>query len=188
MPDPHDYLSVRQDCHVVSLVGDVTSASGRQLLDDLAASPRDCPLVVEVSTPGGDAEIARLIVQDIDRLRQCRPALRFLGKTQVFSAGVTLMSAFPPEDRYLTRDTILLIHGRQLDKTVEISGPMRASIAKVDALKAQLELGVRLEEDNFARLIQGSSIAMDDLIQRALHNWYLTADEALSLGLVGGLV
>ena len=188
MPESSDYDELRHGSHGVSLIGDLTTDSGRQLLEDLAASPPDCPLLVEITTAGGDAEMARLIVQELDRLRDRRPSLRFLGKTQVYSAGVTIMSAFLPPDRLLTRDTVLLIHGRQLDKTVEISGPMRASLAKVEALKAQLELGCRLENENFTRLIKDTGVEMDDLVERALHNWYLTAEEALSLGLVGSLV
>jgi hypothetical protein len=83
---------------------------------------------------------------------------------------------------------VLLIHGRQLEKSVEISGPMRASLAKVQALREQIKVGLKHEDENFRRLIDGCDIGMDELCEKALHNWYLPADEALERGLVAGLL
>jgi hypothetical protein len=65
---------------------------------------------------------------------------------------------------------------------------MRASLAKVEALRQQIEVGLRHEEENFRRLIRDCDITMEELCEKALYNWYLTADEALKRGLVAGLV
>lgn len=112
----------------------------------------------------------------------------FLGTAAVYSAGVTLMSAFPRADRFLATGAVLLIHCRQLEKTIELSGPIRASRPKVEALLHQIEIGVDLENENFARLIEGSDVALDDLCEKALYNWYVPAEEARELGLIAAVV
>ena len=175
----------------VSLLGEVTSDTADSLIEQLGkAEQGGGDVAVEISTLGGDAEMARRMVLEIDLARErLKPRrLLFLGKTSVYSAGVTLMAAFPREDRHLTTDAMLLIHCRQLDKTMEISGPMRASLAMAEALCHQIESGLALEEANFRRLIEGSDITLDELLEKALYNWYVPAEEAVKRGLVAGLV
>ncbi|MFL6724629.1 MAG: peptidase S14 [Sphingomicrobium sp.] len=175
----------------IRLLGEVNEAMVESFLNGLAEAEKGGgDIVVEITTGGGDAELARRLVLEVERCRSRMPGRRllFLGKTQVQSAGISLMSAFAREDRYLTRDTVLLIHSRQLETTIEISGPMRASLAEVVALKEQIELGLRLEEENFRRLIEGSDVTLEELCAKALHSWYLPAKEALDHGLVAGLL
>jgi ATP-dependent protease ClpP protease subunit len=174
----------------ISLVGDIDKFSVERFLDQLGqAEQAGGDVALELTTLGGDAEMARRIVLEIDRARtRLRGRLLFLGKTVVYSAGTTIMSAFPRGDRWLSEDAMLMIHCRKLDKTVEVSGPIRASLPQVNALKAQLETGIALEERNFRRLIEGSDVSLDEMFERALHNWYLSAEDALGRGLVGGIV
>ena len=175
----------------LSLWGEVTEDSFPEFLGQLHGTERgDGPVTLEVCTLGGDAETARRMVLEIDLARErLKPRrLMFLGKTTVYSAGVTLMAGFPREDRFLTRDAMLLIHCRQLEKALEISGPMRASRAEVESLLHQIDCGLRLEKENFGRLIEGSDVSMDELLEKALYNWYVPADEAVRRGLVAGLV
>jgi ATP-dependent protease ClpP protease subunit len=175
----------------ISLLGRVDETMARALVDQLAQVPDgDGPVVVEITTLGGDPEFARRMVLEIDLARErLKPRrLVFLGKTVVYSAGATMMAAFPPEDRFLTADATLLIHCRQQQETVELSGPIRASLPKLRALCHQMETGIALEEQNFERLIAGSSITMDDLLEKALYNWYVPGEEAVKLGLVAALV
>lgn len=174
----------------VSLLGEVMEEMLESFLDQLSkAESGDGDIVIEITTPGGDAEIGRRFVLEVDQARERLHGRRlmFLGKTEIYSAGVTLMSAFPVKDRYLTRDSVLLIHGRQLDETFEFKGPMRSSKAEVEALLARIELGLTHEEKNFRRLIEGSSIALEEITERALHSWYMPANEALERGLIAGL-
>jgi ATP-dependent protease ClpP protease subunit len=173
-----------------SLLGELTEDRAADFLHQLAEVPRNTQtIIVEVTTNGGDAELARRLVLEIELARnRLGRRLAFVGKTQVHSAGVTIMSAFPRADRYLSRDTTLLIHGRQLEETVEISGPMRLSLPRVQALVGEITFGLQLEDDGFRRLIQGSAIGLDEIRERALHSWYLTAEEALERGLVAKLL
>ncbi len=98
----------------VRLIGDVDYELARSLVRQLGDVSEDLEdVAVELTTPGGDADLARRMVHEIDSWRASRRSrLLFLGLSQVHSAGVTFMSAFPPENRFLTRDAILLIHGR----------------------------------------------------------------------------
>ena len=175
----------------ISLLGEVLEQMVESFLSQLAEAEKgDGDIALQITTPGGDAELGRRMVLEVEeaRKRLGRRRFLFLGKTQVYSAGVTLMSAFPCKDRFLTRDTVLLIHGRQLEETVEISGPMRASLTQVQALQEQINVGLGHEEDNFRRLIDDCDISMEELREKAIHNWYLPAKEALHRGLVAGLI
>jgi ATP-dependent protease ClpP protease subunit len=175
----------------VSLLGEISEETITSLLEQLSeAESPEGSITFEICTLGGDAEAARRMVLEIDLARKRLGSRRliFYGKTTVYSAGITFMSAFPCHDRYLARDTMLLIHCRQLDKSLGLSGPMRGSRAKVQALLHQIDSGVDLEVRNFERLIGGSDITLDEITDRALYNWYLTAEEALERRLVAGVV
>ena len=52
----------------------------------------------------------------------------------------------------------------------------------------QLETGIDLEKENFERLIEGTEVPMDELLEKALYNWYVTAEEAAKRKLVAGIV
>lgn len=175
----------------IRLHGEVDHSMLDTLLDGFSsAKGGDGPLAIEISTLGGDAEVGRRMVLEIglarERLRGRR--LIFIGKTIVYSAGVTIMSAFPRDDRFVTSDGVFLIHCRQLNKKLELSGPMRGSLPKVEALCQQLKLGCEMEIDGFERLIADSEITIDELLEKALHNWYLTAEDALKRGLIAGII
>jgi ATP-dependent protease ClpP protease subunit len=173
----------------ISLTGDIDKFSVEHFLDQLReAEKAGCDIALEITTEGGDPEMARRIVLEIDNARARRPGrFVFLGKTAIYSAGITIMSAFPRRDRWVAEGSMLMIHGRKLDKTVEVSGPIRASIPMVEALLAQLKTGVALEEANFRRLIDDCDIGMEELREKALHNWYLSGEEALERGLIAGI-
>jgi ATP-dependent protease ClpP protease subunit len=173
----------------ISLVGDIDKFSVRQFHDQLGpAEKAGGDIVLEVTTEGGDPEMARRIVLDIQAAR-ARLAGRFLflGKTVVYSAGATIMSAFPCGDRWLAADTMLMIHGRKLEKTIELSGPIRTSVPMIEALLAQMQTAMAHEETGFRRLIDGCDIGLEEVRRKALHNWYIAADEAVKRGLVAGI-
>ena len=174
----------------IRLIGEVNAELVRSFLDQLDRAQKDAPeIAIEVTTPGGDADLGRRLVHAVDTWRErFKPRLLFLGTTSVHSAGTTFMGAFPRADRYLTRDTILMIHGRQLERRLEVSGSLRSSLPKLWELTEQVKLGMALEEEGFRRLIKGSKIPFKEILQRSRHRWYMRADEALKLGLVAGLL
>ncbi|MGX7950993.1 peptidase S14 [Tsuneonella sp. HG249] len=175
----------------ISLVGPVDEAMACKLREALEnAEKADGPLIIDMTTLGGDPEMARRMIVEVDAARERLKGRRivFVGKTVVYSAGCTFMAAFPPEDRYLDTDTTLLIHCRQLQQTIELDGPIRAHLPKLQSMIHQFESGIELEKGNFERLIEGTSVKMDELLEKALYNWYVPAGEALERGLIAGIV
>jgi hypothetical protein len=148
-------------------------------------NPPDDELVVAMTTLGGDPEVARVMGEDIRLFgEQTGHNALFLGKVAVYSAGTTFMSYFRRENRFLTHGTRILIHERQMHKTIQLAGPLRACIDHLRATLHELEESVRIEEEGFANLIIQSDIPIEDVKARAPHNWYIEAEEAKRLGLV----
>ena len=172
----------------IRLLGGVDEPMIQSFLDQSSKLDGDGPVVLELSTTGGEADSARRLAQEVRMLGQERE-LFFLGKTYVYSAGITIMAAVPASHRFLTRDTVLLIHERRMDRTVQLSGALRSVIAVTQDLLAELQIGEQLERRGFEQLVAGSDLSSDDLMERVLHkDWYMSADEALELKLVAGLV
>ena len=173
----------------ISLLGEVDKEMTEKLCGALDKPEGEGDIAIEMTTSGGDPELARRMMLEVREARErLGRRILFLGKTQVYSAGVTFMAGFPCGDRFLTRDAALLIHMRQLDKTVEISGPMRASLPQVEALCREFEFGKTLEDENFRELIAGSKLKLEELLDRALYDWYVPAEEAAELGLIAAIV
>ena len=145
--------------------------------------------VVELMTDGGVADVGYRISEEIRMAEESfgvKPI--FLGKTSVFSAGVTIMSGFPPERRYLARNTTLLIHERRTDKQVHITGQIGASIQVARELIAELEAGLRVQNEGFAHLVRGTDVSYEECLERASTGWYVSAQEALDQRLVAGIL
>lgn len=170
--------------HIV-LHGPVDHDMYRSFRLQLGDAPTDGPLVVAISTLGGDPEVARLMGDELRLLRDYtgRETL-FLGKVAVYSAGATFMASFPTDKRFLTRGTRIMIHERILTKTVELAGPLKSVVASLKANLHEIEESVRIEEEGFRALVTGSKIAFDEVRKRAPSNWYIEAEEARDLGLV----
>ncbi len=156
----------------------------------LAAAPQTGLVVVEMTTLGGDPEVARMMGEDVRFHSQVEPERRFvfLGKAAVYSAGATFMGFFARENRYLTRGTRLMIHERKLEKALEINGPLTTTLASAKALVHEIEHSILIQNEGFESLIAGSSVTMDDLLRRAPSNWYIEANEAAGLGLVESVI
>jgi ATP-dependent protease ClpP protease subunit len=149
----------------------------------------DDPLVLELTTQGGDADAALRIALEIRLFRQlCRREAYFIGKTNVMSAGITIMAAFPCQCRCVTDDTVLLIHERRMMKTIQLDGPMAANGQILREQLALVESAAQVEKTTFADLSEGSTLSAAEILKRAKDNFYMTADEALELGLVASVI
>lgn len=156
----------------------------------LVTAPQEGLVVVEISTLGGDPEIARLMGEDIRFHSDLYPQRRlvFLGKTAVYSAGATFMSFFATENRYLSRGTRLMIHERLISKTIQLAGPLSTCIATLKATLNEIESSIAIQNEGFENLILGSDITMEELLRRAPENWYLEANEAQARGLIAAVL
>jgi ATP-dependent protease ClpP protease subunit len=155
-----------------------------------AQAPASGLVVIELSTLGGDPEVARMMGEDIRFHTELSAERRFvfLGKAAIYSAGATFMSFFARQNRYLTRGTRLMIHERKLCKTLEINGPLTTCIASVKATLHEIEHSIAIQNEGFENLIAGSSVTMDEVLRRAPENWYLEAQDAKALGLIQGVI
>jgi ATP-dependent protease ClpP protease subunit len=174
----------------IRLFGAVGEAMLSEFFRQQAQAPADKPLVFELSTSGGDAEIGRRIALEL-RLWQKREGREvfFLGKTYVYSAGITIMSAVPATHRFLTSDCELLIHERKMTMDVHLDGPLRSCRVALHAVLAAIEAGQRLEREGFEQLAAGSSLSVEDVERKVLQkDWYLTAAQARESGLVAGVI
>ncbi|KJC56627.1 peptidase S14 [Bradyrhizobium sp. LTSPM299] len=149
------------------------------------ASDKDL-VVIEMSTLGGDPEVARMMGEDVRFASEMEPQRRFvfLGKAVIYSAGVTFMSFFARPNRYLARGTRLMIHERKLSKSLVIDGPLTTCIAVVRATLNEIECSITMQNEGFQNLVVGSSVTLDEVKEKAPSNWYLEAQEAKKLGLI----
>ncbi len=172
------------------LFGSVGDSMLGEFFRQQAEAKKEGPIVVELSSNGGDADMGRRIAQEL-RLWQEKDGREvwFLGKTYLFSAGVTIMSAIPRERRFVTQDCEILIHERKMKKDIHLDSALRGCRSTILDVLAEIESGQRLERDGFALLVQGTNLTVDDIEKRVLEkDWYLTAKEALDVGIVGGIV
>jgi ATP-dependent protease ClpP protease subunit len=187
MTDDTEYLAAeRFKAPTILLSGPVDYAMYESFRAQLGAAPAEGLIVIELSTLGGDPEVARMMGEDVRFHSDMAPERRFvfLGKAAIYSAGTTFMSFFATENRFLTRGTRLMIHERKLSKTLQIDGPLTSCIATVTATLHEIEASIAIQNEGFENLIRGSTVTMDEVLERAPSNWYLEANEALELGLI----
>jgi hypothetical protein len=181
----HDFITPN-----IALSGTVDHAMYLNFRDQLNRCPDEGLCVVEMSTLGGDPEVARLMGEDIRFNSDVNPSRRivFLGKAAIYSAGTTFMSFFARPNRYLTRGTRLMIHERLMSCSIDLQGPLTTCIASVQAKLNELEASIAIQNEGFAHLVLGSRVSLDEVLRRASSNWYVEANEAAKLGLVEGVI
>ncbi len=169
----------------VQLHGTVDDMMYARFKTQMANAVGDGPLVVSITTLGGDPEMGRAMGDDIRLLTEYtgREVL-FLGKVAVYSAGATFMSAFPVNKRFLTRGTRLMLHERSMTSTVQLSGPLSTLEATLRAKLNEIEHSILIQEEGFRAIVAGSKVPFEQLRDRATDNWYIDAEEARDLGLV----
>ena len=81
-----------------------------------------------------------------------------------------------------------MIHERNLDQELKLSGPLSCCLAPVRAKLNEIEQSIRMQNEGFERLVLGSQVALEIMTARATSGWYIEAQEALDLGLVAGVI
>lgn len=170
------------------LVGPIDENMYAEFRNQLSAAPSEGPLVVALTTLGGDPEIARTMADDVRLLRDTGRTIYFLGKAAVYSAGATFMAGFPVANRLLTRNTTLMVHERQLTKTIALSGPLRTCTAQLKAVLNEIEQSIAIEEQGFREFVRDSRVEFEELRRNAPDNWYIPADQAKELELIAEVI
>ncbi len=174
----------------VLLSGPVDYAMYNNFRIQFGNAPLEGLVVIELSTLGGDPEVARMMGEDIRYHSDINPNRRFvfLGKAAIYSAGTTFMSFFLPENRYLTRGTRLMIHERKLAKSFKINGPLTTCVATARSLLHEIEASIVIQNEGFENLVRGSQVTMEQVLERAPGDWYIEAQEAQRLGLIAAVI
>ena len=169
----------------IQLHGPVDGMMYSNFKQQLGNAPTDGPLVVSITTLGGDPEMARAMADDIRLLREYtgRECL-FLGKVAVYSAGATFMAAFPTDKRFLTRQSRIMIHERLMQSTIQLNGPLQTLSYTLKAKLHEIEDSIKIQDEGFADIVRGSHVSLDHLKEKAPSNWYIEAEEARDLGLI----
>ena len=187
MTDDRAFISAeRFRAPTILLSGSVDYSMYNNFRGQLYTAPKEGLIIVELSTLGGDPEVARMMGEDIRFHSEMEPQRRFvfLGKAAIYSAGTTFMSFFAIENRFLTRGTRLMIHERLISKNLPINGPLSTCVATVKATLHEIEASIAIQNEGFENLVRGSRVTMDDVLEKAPSNWYIEANEALELGLI----
>ncbi|MGZ3376370.1 MAG: ClpP family protease [Phenylobacterium sp.] len=189
-PTPSRLTSASFKAPPIRLSGAVDYNMYARFRDQLDHAPAEGLVAVELSTLGGDPEVARMMGEDIRFLSEHEPQRRFvfLGKAAIYSAGTTFMSFFARCNRYLTRGTRLMIHERRLVKTLQINGPLTTCVADVEATLNEIKGSIEIQNEGFENLIRGSQVTLEELLRRAPSNWYIEAQDAVQLGLVEAVI
>lgn len=170
------------------LMGSVDEAMYAEFRDQLHAAPPEGPLVIAITTLGGNPEVARTMADDVRLLREPGRDIYFLGKSAVYSAGATFMAGFPVSHRFMTKHSSLLIHERQIARTINLSGPLRSCTSQLKAVLNEIEHSVEIEEEGFRDIVEESDVSFEEVRERAPDNWYIGCEEAEKLGLISGVI
>lgn len=182
---PYDFANP-----AILLAGTVDYEMYREFRSKLNSAPPEGIVVVELSTLGGDPEVARMMGEDVRFHSELDAARRFvfLGKAAIYSAGATFMSFFSRDNRYLTRGTRLMIHERKMKAELVIDGPLTTCVAGLKAKLHEIEHSIAIQNEGFENLIRGSSVTMDEVLRKVPENWYIEAREAKALGLIKDVI
>jgi len=175
----------------VMLSGPVDYDMYARFREQLAAAPDEGLVVIELSTLGGDPEVARMMGEDVRFHSDLEPGKRrfvFLGKAAIYSAGTTFMSFFARDNRYLTRGTRLMVHERKMSKELSIEGPLTTCIATVEATLNEIRASIAIQNEGFENLVRDSLVTVDEVLEKAPANWYIEAKDAKELGLVAEVI
>lgn len=186
-----DRQSARQEvlsAPQLRLVGRVDEAMYAEFRNQLGAAPEEGSLVIALTTLGGNPEIARAMADDVRLLRDAGRTIYFLGKACVYSAGTTFMAGFPVRCRFLTEGTTLMVHERQISKTIELSGPLKSCTSQLNAALNEIEQSIAIEEAGFRMFVEGSDVEFEELRGKAPSNWYIPCEEAKERGLIAEVI
>ena len=156
----------------VRLRGTVDDMMYDSFRQQVANAPVDGPLIVSITTLGGDPEMGRAMGDDIRLLREYtgRETL-FLGKVAVYSAGATFMSSFPADKRFLTRGSRLMLHERQMSSTLQLNGPLNTLRYTLEAKQAEIADSIKIQDEGFHALVAGTSVSFETLKEKAASAW-----------------
>ena len=164
------------ESRTVLVFGEIDMALAERVSAQLLAlaSENDRPIKVLINSPGGHVESGDTIY---DVLRFIEPEVTILGTGWVASAGALIYTAAPRERRLALPNTRFMLH----QPSGGAGGP--ASDIEIEALQI---LAVRARLSRIFAEATGQSL--EKIARDTERNHWLSAQEAVSYGLVGRIV
>ena len=121
---------------------------------------------------------------DYDMYRDFRAQIGKAPCEGLVVVALTTLGGDPEVARMMGED----IHERKMNKELHVQGPLTTCIAAVKATLHEIECSIAIQNEGFANLVEGSSVTLDQVIERAPYNWYIEAEEARTLGLIEAVI
>lgn len=135
-------------------------------------------ITINLSTPGGFVYNGLSMFDYINKLNKRRD-INIVASGLVASMGITLLLSVPLEHRVATENTTFMIHS--------VSS---LAIGKIAELEESVEEAARLQKITFDIIERNTHITHERLqeVNDKKQDWFITAEEALNLGLISKII
>ena len=156
-------------------IGEDSAAAFLEQITALESLDISLPITVYVDTYGGSLAAASLIY---DTIKTCACPVITVGIGKVMSAGVMILAAGDPGNRYITENTRVMIH--------EVSSGTHGSMSELDASVKE----TRYSQNTYVRLLADDTgntkeRILDDM---AKGDFYMSAKESIKYGIADKIV
>ena len=160
----------------VLLTGEVNKSLAERVIRQvlLLEQESDEPIKVFIDSPGGDADAGFAI---LDMMRFVKPPIEMIGMGLVASAGAIILLASSKEHRFALPNSRYLIH--------QPAAGFRGVATEIEIHAREMDL-MRQKANELISAETGRSVA--DVEKDTDRDYWMSADEAISYGLVGKVV
>lgn len=156
----------------IVISGNIREDSASQFLEQITALEyidSSKVITIYIDTYGGNVDAAMLMY---DAMRICGCPVRTVGIGKVMSAGSLILAAGDPENRFITKNTRVMIH--------QISG---GTVGPLANMENELQEMNRLQDQYATVLATHVNRTKSQIIDDIKHDKYMTANEAIKYGL-----
>jgi len=156
----------------VVVSGKISEESAAQFLEIMTLLEHSDPsklITIYVDTYGGSVDSGMLMY---DTMSICQSPIRTIGIGKVMSAGSLILASGDPGNRFVTKNTRVMIH--------QISGGMRGTMSDMDIEMKEM---ARLHDQYAAIMSKHTGKTKKQILEDLSINNYMTAAEAVKYGL-----
>lgn len=163
--------------NIVSLIGPLDMSQTNKILTHISLliesiTPEE-QVIFNICTPGGDA-YSMFGIYDLMRVLRSKCTLKTFGLGSVMSAGVLLLSAGTPGERYVGKHTQLMVH--------KITGQSFGNTHQVEAELKQMTQMSNIYADALSEETKQNIKVIKKLLNKK-SDVFLNSEEAVKLGL-----
>ena len=185
------YQAALMAATVINLTGDINCKQMdvyiAQRTKILSSDKKESPIVITLTSVGGDIEWAWALVDDIQRLSEFREVL-LLGRGKVSSAAVLILLALPLERRFLAERSTVYVHRRKTSFGDRLIGHDDAHEYAMKEHAATVANGRRIDEEWIHFMGQQTSIKAEGIRQLMEEPRFIVGNELVEMGFVSAIV